>query len=306
MKVIKYKDKQYPNLLKEISDFPNTLYTEGDIECLNENCITVIGSRNMTEYGRNITKNIVKELVDSGLCIVSGMAVGIDSVAHKTCLENNGKTIAVLGSALNRIFPPENVDLFKNIVKSGGCVISEHPQGVVAQKRFFVQRNRIVSGLSLATLVIEATYRSGTSITANYALKQGRKLFCIPNCIGNKNSAGIINLLKKGAKLVTNAGEILSELDLKPTNSNIDKTEDAKKRKWIKKMEEQELENQEEIVKRIYYFIKENGCINIEMICNSFKMDIAKVNVNLTILELKGLVENCYGLYYKVSDTFYV
>ena len=279
MKIIKLNDKQYPKSLKEIDNPPKLLYALGDLNILNEKCITVVGSRNMTEYGRMITKKFVKELVEAGFCIVSGMAVGIDSVAHQTCIENNGKTIAVLGGALDRVFPPENRGLFKSIINNGGCVISEYEPGTSVQKMYFVERNRIVSGLSLATLVIEATYRSGTSITANNTLKQGRKLFCIPNSIGNKNSAGIMSLLRKGAKPVSKASEILTELGLEFSNDYIDEQEYDKKCKTIKQIENKELNNQNKIVKDIYYFIKENGCVNVESICNELQEDISKVNL---------------------------
>ena len=197
MKILMQKDLDYPKALKNIRNSPLELYVEGDVNCFNMPCVTVVGSRNMSEYGRNMTRKIVKELVEAGVCIVSGLAVGIDTVAHKTCLENGGKTIAVLGSGLNKVFPIENLDLFYRIINSGGCVMSEQMPDEDAKKEYFPARNRIVSGLSLATLVIEATYRSGTSITAKFAFKQGKKVFCIPNCIGSKNSSGTINLIKK-------------------------------------------------------------------------------------------------------------
>ena len=214
MKIIMKDNEEYPLMLRKIKNAPQELFVEGDVRCFNMPCVTVVGSRNMTEYGRNMAREIVKELVLGGVCVVSGLAVGIDSVAHQTCLDNGGKTIAVLGSGLNRVYPAENVGLYKDIISNGGCVISEQEPDIEAQKMFFPARNRIVSGLSLGTLVIEATYRSGTSITAKFAFEQGRKVFCIPNSVGNKNSSGTLNLIKRGALMVTNGKEILYELGL--------------------------------------------------------------------------------------------
>lgn len=301
-----YKDSlEYPNQLKEIKNAPEFLYTMGDISLLKEKAIAVVGSRNMSEYGKNITKKIVKELTQAGICIVSGMAVGIDSVAHNTCLENGGKTIAVLGSGLNKVFPKENIGLFKKIINNGGCVVSEYPENQIAQKQFFAVRNRIISGLSLATLVIEATYRSGTSITAQFALKQGRKLLCIPNSIGNKNSVGILNLIKKGAKVVTNAEEILQEIGMRNSNNKEEK-EFLQKVNNIKCLEGLLLKDENKIVKEIYQYLKENGETNAEVLCDVFQIEIYNANIYLSQLELKGLIINSHGCTYRVRDDLYV
>lgn len=306
MNIIKKGEIHYPRLLETINNAPEVLYVNGNEGILNNKAISIIGSRNMTNYGKEIAKKIVKELSLSGMCIVSGLAIGIDSVAHKTCLENGGKTIAVLGSGLNNVFPPENKNLYNEIIKKGGCVISEYPPNEKAQKSFFPKRNRIVSGLSLATLVIEATYRSGTSITAGFAIQQGRKLFCIPNSIGNKNSIGTINWLKKGAILVTNAQEILYELGINNKKANYEYIEEIQKENLIKIKENKELQNLDINAKEIYYYIKENKIVNSELLCNEFNLEIRDINAYLTILELKGLIKNISGFNYKVSDEFYV
>ena len=199
----------YPDMLKKIPSAPKKIYAIGNISLLNEKSISIVGSRNSSEYGRKITKSITKDLVQSGIVIVSGMANGIDSVAHKTCLEYGGKTIAVLGSGFRHIFPKENEELFHQIIENDGLVISEYPIDTPVQMKNFPKRNRIISGLSIGLLVIEAAYRSGTSITAKYAKIQERKVFCIPNSIGSKNSYGTINLIQNGAILVRNAQDIL-------------------------------------------------------------------------------------------------
>lgn len=306
MNIIKIENKKYPDMLKNIKNAPYKLYTRGDEEVLNMPCITVVGSRNMSDYGRDMTRKIVKELTLGGMCIVSGLAVGIDTIAHQTCLENNGKTVAVLGSGLNKVFPAENKELFNSIIKNRGCVVSEYEPDTIAQKRFFPERNRIVSGLSLGTLVIEATYRSGTSITAQCALEQGKKVFCIPNSIGNKNSAGIINLLKKGATLVTDGKEIMYELGILDKKENYEELVQKQRLEKIRLLEQEELSQLDEIAVRVYQYIKENKVVNFEIMCKDLEMNVQDINMYLTILELKGLIVNKYGVNYMVRDELYV
>ena len=302
MKILTQEDLEYPILLKEIKNAPRELYVEGNIDCFNMPCVTVVGSRNMSEYGKKMTKEIVKELVEAGVCIVSGLAIGIDTVAHETCLEYEGKTIAVLGSGLRKIFPVENVDLFKRIVSSGGCVMSEHMPDEEAQKIYFPARNRIVSGLSLATLVIEATYRSGTSITAKFAFEQGKKVFCIPNSVGSKNSSGTINLIKKGATMITKGKEILCSLGLIDKPEDYDDFVEQQKMNKIRLLEKEQLEELDDNSIKVYQYIKENAVGNSEIMCRQLDMSIQDVNMSLTILELKGLVLSKSGGNYCVSE----
>lgn len=290
METIEFDDEKFPDSLRNIKSSPKKLYVEGNSSLLKYiPSITVIGSRNMTNYGKEMTQKIVNKLVENNVCIISGMAVGIDSVAHRTCINKGGKTIAVLGCGLNKIFPPQNIDLFNQIVNSGGCVISEYSPETIAQKQYFPLRNRIVSGLSLATLVIEATYRSGTSITAKFAFDQGKKVYCIPNGIGSKNSAGTINLLKKGAKIVTCAEDILIDLGIYNKKLMSD-NEELLKEKQILDMEEYKLKGLDEVTKQVYYCIKENEIINSELLAYSLNLSVQEVNVQLSILELKGLI----------------
>lgn len=306
MKSLLLGEEKYPRLLEKIKKAPQELYFEGNESVLNMPCVTVVGSRNMTDYGRDVTREIVKELCLAGICVVSGLAVGIDTIAHQTCLDYGGKTVAVLGCGLNKVFPAENKGLYKDIINNGGCVISEYEPNTIAQKRFFPERNRIVSGLSLATVVIEATYRSGTSITAKCALEQGRKLFCIPNSIGNKNSAGIINLLKSGATLVTDGKEILYELGMLDKKQNYEELVERQRLNKINLLEKEELSKLDEQAKQIYLYIKENKVVNSEIMCNELKMSIQNVNMYLTILELRGLIINRHGTNYMIRDELYV
>ena len=221
MHIINIKDSNYPELLRKIKKPPQILYVEGNINLLNQNLFAIIGSRNYSEYGEIQSRKFAKELCKKGLVIVSGMAIGIDTFAHIETIKNGGKTIAVLGCGFENIYPKENKKLYELIIQSGGAVLSEYAPSIKMQKKNFPHRNRIVSGISIGTLVVEATYRSGTTITANNTWEQGKKVFCIPNCIDNKNSSGIITLLKKGAILVTKPEEILKNFAYENNGNNL-------------------------------------------------------------------------------------
>lgn len=306
MELIRKGEEKYPKLLEGIKNAPQELYVNGDIECLKLPCITVVGSRNMSDYGKKMTRKIVKELTLAGMCIVSGLAVGIDSIAHQTCLENGGKTVAVIGAGLNNVYPPENVGLYNEILKHQGCVLSEYEPDTEAQKLFFPARNRIVSGLSLGTLVVEATYRSGTSITAKFAFDQGRKVFCVPNCIGNKNSCGTINLIKKGATLITSGDEILYHLGIIKELEDFEEMVEQQRINKVNILEQDSLSQLDEQAKTVYFYIKENGVANSEIISSKLNISIQDINMYLTILELKGLIINKHGNNYSLRDELYV
>lgn len=178
MEVINYESNSYPVLLRYIKNPPQKLYVEGNKDILNNISISIIGSRCCTEGGYKLAKKFAKDLAGQNLNIVSGMAVGIDSASHRGALEANGKTVAVLGSGFNNIFPKENISLYNEIIKNGGAVITEYDPNTKPESSFFLARNRIVSGLSIGILVVEAMYRSGTSVTAELAKQQSRKIFC--------------------------------------------------------------------------------------------------------------------------------
>lgn len=182
-KYIDIDNDLYPDSLKNIENSPKKIFFKGNINLLNSLCFSVIGSRDLSDYGKKIEKRFVKVLSQYGITIVSGMALGADGVAHKETLDNNGKTIAVLGSGFNHIFPKENIDLYNKIIDNDGLVITEYEDNIEPLSKNFPERNRIVSGLSKGVLVIEAKYRSGTSITVNYAKMQGKKVFALPRKI---------------------------------------------------------------------------------------------------------------------------
>ena len=210
VKIIHFNDKNYPENLKEIPDPPVYFYLKGELP-IPQDCIAVVGSRKFSTYGKVVTRSIVKRLIENNITVVSGMASGIDSIAHRSCIENGGKTIAVLGSGIDVIYPSENVGLYRDIVKNG-AVISEFPLGTKPSKFTFPQRNRIVAGLSYGTIVVEAPKKSGSLITANLANEYGRAVFAVPTNINNPNGEGCNELLKQGAYPLTSIEDIFHEI----------------------------------------------------------------------------------------------
>ena len=213
IKSIKIEDINYPKLLKETDYPPFILFVKGSIEVLSQPGLTVIGTRKMTEYGRRASSRFVSELAKK-LTIVSGLARGVDGWAHRVCLGNQGKTVAVLGHGLERIYPAEHRGLAEEIARSGGALVSEYPMDYPISKTNFPQRDRLLAGLSLGTLVIEGGQKSGTKITAGFAADYGREVFCVPGPIDSPASAGTAELIQNGAKLVTKVEDIYDELNL--------------------------------------------------------------------------------------------
>ena len=211
---INIDDKMYPKRLKDINEAPKELYLEGNTDLLNSHSIAIVGSRKCSENGQKLAEKFATELSTSGITIVSGLALGIDSIAHISSYDKKGRTIAVLGCGLNKLFPEENFDLYKKILDNNGLIVTEYPLDEEAKPHYFLERNRIVSGLSLGLLVVEALYRSGTSVTAKKAMEQGRKVFTVPHEIWDSRGIGTNRLLKKGAILVTDTSDILFNLKL--------------------------------------------------------------------------------------------
>lgn len=205
--------KKYPRLLKEIPDPPEMLYVRGRGSKINlEKTIAVVGTREVTPYGKEVTKRLVEELVTKGFVIVSGLAQGVDAVAHESTIAHGGKTIAVLGCGIDIIYPTRNASLYWKIIHGNGAVVSEFGVGVKTEVKRFITRNRIISGLSLGVVVIEGDEHSGSLITAKYAAEQGREVFAVPGPITSKYSRATSILLKNGAKLVESADDIIEEL----------------------------------------------------------------------------------------------
>lgn len=211
--VLTIADPRYPRLLREIPDAPFVLYVKGSGTKINlEKTIGVVGARNMTPYGKEITRRLVTDLVKKEYTIVSGLALGVDTVAHQAAIEAGGKTIAVLGCGIDIIYPTRNALLYRSIANGNGAIVSEFGPGVKTDIARFKTRNRIISGLSLGIVVIEGDEHSGSLITAKYAAEQGRDVFAVPGEVTNKNSRAASILLKNGAKLVESVDDILEEL----------------------------------------------------------------------------------------------
>lgn len=211
---ISIESKEYPEQLKNIYNPPIKLYVLGNKKLLEQKGIAIVGCRNASQYGKKVALRFAKDLSENRINIISGLALGIDTCAHLGTLRKNGigKTIAVLGSGLDEIYPKQNIELAKQIIKNGGCIISEYSFGAKPEKLNFPKRNRIISGLSRGVLVVEANEKSGSLITADFALEQGREVFAIPGNILNSTSVGTNNLIKQGAKLVTSYEDILEEI----------------------------------------------------------------------------------------------
>jgi DNA processing protein len=206
-------DPNYPSRLREIYDYPPVLYVRGSLPAEDEPCLAIVGTRRPTVYGRQVTEEIAADLAGSGIMIISGLARGIDSVAHRAALDAGGKTVAVFGSGLDIVYPGENAKLAQAIIEHG-ALVSEYPLGVKPRAENFPLRNRIMSGLSLGVLVVEAGERSGALITAQQAVEQNREVFAIPGSILSPASQGTNRLIQEGAKLVRNYTDILQELNL--------------------------------------------------------------------------------------------
>lgn len=206
-------DGSYPALLREIADPPITLYVRGDWEaCMEQPCVAVIGSRMCSTYGANASEMLGRDLASRGICIVSGLARGIDTAAHRGAIRGQGRTIAILGTGIDGFYPKENKKLVDEILAAGGAVVSQFPLGTPPLKDNFPYRNRIISGLSLGVLIIEASERSGSLITARLAMEQDREVMAVPGNITSRNSFGTNYLIKSGAKLVQQWQDVVAEL----------------------------------------------------------------------------------------------
>ncbi len=274
-------EPEYPNLLREISASPAILYTRGNKKALNQLSIGVVGTRKMSAYGQQACEEVVSQLVQANVGIVSGLAFGIDAIALNACVTQEGIPVAVLASDLDNtsISPRSNFNLAQKII-SMGCLVSEFPLGTQVQKQNFPIRNRIIAGLSVGTLVIEADIQSGALITANFALEQNREVFAIPGSIFSPVSRGTNALIKHGAKIVTSANDIIEELNLTPALAY--------------ESVSMEVSMEEEII--LNSLTREP--IHIDDLIKSVKLNPGAVNASLTLLEMKGRIKNLGGAKY--------
>ncbi|MDF1824265.1 MAG: DNA-processing protein DprA [Verrucomicrobiales bacterium] len=284
-------DDDYPPALREIHDPPFLLYIKGKLLPADSAAIGVVGSRRMTHYGREQTRKLSFQLARTGFCIISGLARGIDTAAHEAALAAEGRTIAVLGSGIGNVYPPENQAL-ADMISKNGAVISEFPVLYVPDKQSFPLRNRIVSGMSQGLLVVEAPARSGSMITANQALEQGRTVFAVPGPIDRANSEGCHRLIRAGATLVCSARDIIDDLGAELNSLALDFSAPVKTSELKRPMPDLN-ENEEKILQYL-----ENGESTIDALAEALEIPAGVVSATLLQLEMKSLIKQLPGKYF--------
>ena len=283
VRALTWADEDYPERLREVDDSPPVLYAVGEVIPADSWAVGVVGTRRPTSYGREAAARMSSGLAQAGITIVSGLAVGIDTVAHYCSLDAGGRTIAVLGSGLDVIYPSENRRLVRRIVDEGkGAVLSEFPLGTQPDAMNFPSRNRIISGLSLGVVVIEAGAKSGALITSTFALDQGREVFAVPGPITSKMSEGPNNLLKKGAKCVTSHDDILEELNMQMVTEHVEAVRalpsDPTERKLLG--------------------LLQDAPLHIDELTQNSGLPSSTVSAVLIMMELKGMVRHLGGMQY--------
>lgn len=278
------RDDAYPARLKEIYDYPPVLYVRGEIKPEDEWCVAVVGTRRVTVYGRQVTAELSSDLAANGITVVSGLARGVDTIAHRSALEAGGRTIAVFACGLDIIYPSENEKLAREIEKNG-ALVSEYPLGTRPRAENFPRRNRILSGLSLGVLVTEADENSGAMITARFAIEQNRDVFAVPGSILSPVSRGVNHLIQDGARLVMGYTDIMEELNLATV---------------ARQMEMRELIPDTETERLL---LNELGAepTHIDEVCRKSGLPVAEVSGTLAMMELKGMVKQVGTMNYVIA-----
>jgi DNA processing protein len=292
--IIPITDSRYPLHLKQIFDPPLVLFAQGNIALLNQQQIAMVGSRDASINGRDNAFAFAQKLAQAGLVITSGLALGIDGAAHKGTLSVKGKTIAVVATGLDQVYPARHRLLAKNILDNDGAILSEFAPGTPPKPGYFPKRNRIISGLSLGVLVVEATIKSGSLVTARCAIEQNREVFAIPSTINNPQAKGCHWLIKQGAKLVDNIADIVDEIELLP-QSGLNLSINTEKDLALEESQKQHLFN-DSLLASVGYEITP-----VDIVISRSKLPIDVVLTRLTILELKGLVATVPGGYLRVK-----
>lgn len=299
--LIVYGDKYYPESLANITNFPYVLYAKGKIINLSGFlCVGVVGTRDMTPYGKQLAANLSADLAKSGAVVVSGLAKGVDSAAHGACLDNDGYTVAVLGAGIDKAVRWDNEDLFERI-KKNGMLLSEYPPGTSSSKITFPQRNRIISGISKGVVVVEAGLKSGALITADCARKQGRRVYVMNGPTFRSTFEGAVELLKNGAKMITSAEDVLGEFeDQYSTIGNKDLLRIKREHEMMRpepKVEETAEENDtlDENEKKIYDLIKKSENLTADELVYRSNLTIDAVNEALSLLEIYGKIRSLAG-----------
>ena len=291
----------YPARLKQIADPPAVLFYKGTLLPIDEQSVAIVGTRNPTSYGREVTALLSRGLVQAGLTVVSGLALGIDGVTHRTALENKGRTIAVMAGGLDRVYPKDHISLFAQ-VQEHGAVVSEQALGVRPDARSFPRRNRLISGLSLGSVVVEAAEGSGARHTVYHALEQDREVFCVPGSIFSPASDFTNRMIKEGAKLVMGIADILEELNMAVVAERAKKPRQSlNKTKAMETVSEQlsfASAEDEEPEERVLLEGLTDNPVHIDDIQRSTGLSITSVSSTLTMLELKGKIKQVGCMHY--------
>ena len=292
-------DGSYPYLLREISDPPITLYVKGDWQaCFDAPCVAVVGSRRCSTYGENASAMLSRDLAANGVCIVSGLARGIDTAAHRGAIAGKGRTIAVLGTGIGQVYPKENAKLVDEILAAGGAVVSQFPLETPPLPENFPYRNRIISGLSLGVLVIEASERSGSLITARLAMEQNREVLAVPGNITSKNSFGTNYLIKSGAKLVQQWQDVVSELPGDIAASLLPPQIDKGKTQAESVQPELAPANMNAAERTVYKILSPDEPVHIDFLLEQSSLSFGDLNAALLGLEMRDLIREIAGKRY--------
>ena len=293
-------DGSYPYLLREIDDPPITLYVNGDWRaCFDAPCVAVVGSRRCSTYGENASEMLARDLASNGICIVSGLARGIDTAAHRGAIRAKGRTIAVLGTGIDNVYPKENVKLVDEILASGGAIVSQFPLETPPLKDNFPYRNRIISGLSLGVLIVEASERSGSLITARLAMEQNREVLAVPGNITSKNSFGTNYLIKSGAALVQQWQDVVSALPSEISAAILPPKIDENKEKSEKSAQPNSIPaNLNENERIIYSILSPDDPTHIDSLLEKSNLSFGDLNAALLNLEMRDLIRETAGKRY--------
>ena len=292
-------DGSYPALLREIDDPPPVLYVKGDWQaCFDLPAVGIVGSRMCSTYGENASEMLARDLASRGICVVSGLARGIDSAAHRGAIRGKGKTVAVMGTGIDAVYPKENTGLVREILESGGAVVSQFPLGTPPLKDNFPYRNRIISGLSLGVLIIEASERSGSLITARLAMEQNREVMAVPGNITSGNSFGTNYLIKSGAKLVQQWQDVVAELPseilaaILPPKIEEEKAENATRQPELIPADMTENE------RKIWELLTPDDSTHIDVLLETSGLSFGDLNAVLVGLDIRDLIRVLPGKHY--------
>lgn len=283
--VMSINDSIYPDSLRHIPQPPGVLFYRGDLQCLMGKCVTIVGSRSVSPQGQAVTQRIARDLSSAGVTIVSGLAMGVDAAAHEGCIEGGSPTAAVLACGMDVDYPAENLDLRERIVSTGGVLLSEYPLGMHSGKHVFQMRNRIMSGLSKGVVMMEAKIRSGSMITVQHALEQGRDVFAYPGVPGSEYAEGAHQLLREGAIYFTSAQDLLEDLGWADDAPAITQSQ----KKELPAMSEEQL--------RIYTLLGQ-GEMSFDELVTQSGIPAPQVSVSLTLMQMSGLVRAMPGKSY--------